>query len=486
MGPAIVILGAGPAGLGAASALSALGDAAPPWLLLETSDSPGGLASTDATPEGFFFDRGGHVIFSHCREFDAALDAALPRGEDWRWHARASAVRCNGSWVPYPFQNNVAALPEKEREECIAGMVEALEARREREKAGKAGPPADFDELILRTMGRGIADLFMRPYNAKVWTVPPSAMSCSWIGERVAVPDLAGAVAAAREGRLDPGWGPNARFRFPARGGTGAIWKGVAGKLDQRRVRYGCRLVRVDTEARKLVLADGTSLGYQRLISTVPLDTLVGMLHPPRPDLSAASSRLVRTTVHVVGLGIRGRPPPEIAAACWLYFPDPQVPFYRATVFSNYSEHNVPPEETFLPTLMVADGSPPDPEPRPGPYWSLMLEIPSLPSSPPPADLIPRAVSGAIHTGILPPSSSLVSLHSLALPHGYPVPTLSRDSALETVIPALADFGIAGVGRFGGWRYELGNQDHAFGEGWAAARGAVEGMRREAGPMEAG
>ena len=28
--------------------------------------------------------------------------------------------------------------------------------------------PANFDEWILRVMGAGIADLFMRPYNFKV------------------------------------------------------------------------------------------------------------------------------------------------------------------------------------------------------------------------------------------------------------------------------------------------------------------------------
>lgn len=32
--------------------------------------------------------------------------------------------------------------------------------------------PKDFDEWIVRNMGTGIADLFMRPYNFKVWAVP--------------------------------------------------------------------------------------------------------------------------------------------------------------------------------------------------------------------------------------------------------------------------------------------------------------------------
>ena len=32
--------------------------------------------------------------------------------------------------------------------------------------------PQTFDEHIMRTMGTGIADIFMRPYNFKVWAVP--------------------------------------------------------------------------------------------------------------------------------------------------------------------------------------------------------------------------------------------------------------------------------------------------------------------------
>jgi protoporphyrinogen oxidase len=42
----------------------------------------------------------------------------------------------------------------------------ALVARTATEK------PKDFDQWIIRMMGTGIADLFMRPYNYKVWAVP--------------------------------------------------------------------------------------------------------------------------------------------------------------------------------------------------------------------------------------------------------------------------------------------------------------------------
>lgn len=32
--------------------------------------------------------------------------------------------------------------------------------------------PKNFDEWIVRQMGNGLANLFMRPYNFKVWAVP--------------------------------------------------------------------------------------------------------------------------------------------------------------------------------------------------------------------------------------------------------------------------------------------------------------------------
>lgn len=52
------------------------------------------------------------------------------------------------------------------------GMIDAaLEARVSNTK------PKNFDEWIVRMMGTGIADLFMRPYNFKVWAVPTTKVS---------------------------------------------------------------------------------------------------------------------------------------------------------------------------------------------------------------------------------------------------------------------------------------------------------------------
>ena len=41
------------------------------------AEEAGGLACTDVTPEGFLFDMGGHVIFSHYVYFDELIDSAI-------------------------------------------------------------------------------------------------------------------------------------------------------------------------------------------------------------------------------------------------------------------------------------------------------------------------------------------------------------------------------------------------------------------------
>ena len=58
-------------------------------------------------------------------------------------------------------------LPKDDQVMCLDGMIDAaMEARVANTK------PQNFDEWIVRSMGKGIADIFMRPYNYKVWAVP--------------------------------------------------------------------------------------------------------------------------------------------------------------------------------------------------------------------------------------------------------------------------------------------------------------------------
>ncbi|KAL9639387.1 MAG: hypothetical protein Q9204_001114 [Flavoplaca sp. TL-2023a] len=467
----VLVIGAGPTGLGAAKRLNQLNG--PSWMIIDSNETPGGLASTDITPEGFLYDVGGHVIFSHYKYFDDCIHEALPKEDDWYTHQRISYVRCKELWVPYPFQNNISMLPKKEQVECMDGMIDAaLEARVANTK------PKDFDEWIVRMMGTGIADLFMRPYNFKVWAVPTTKMQCQWLGERVAAPDLKTVTKNVILQKTAGNWGPNATFRFPARGGTGGIWIAVANTLPKEHTRFGPHgtVKKVDADNKIVHLEDGKTIGYQKLISTMAVDSLVEKMD--NKELISLSKDLFYSSTHIIGVGIRGSRPERIGDKCWLYFPESNCPFYRATIFSNYSPNNQPQPSTKLPTLQLADGSAPtSKDAKEGPYWSIMLEVSESSLKPVNQEtMLSDSIAGLLNTAMLQPTDEIVSTYHRRFDHGYPTPSLEREGVLKQLLPALQDnHDIYSRGRFGSWRYEVGNQDHSFMLGVEAADNIVNG-----------
>jgi len=429
--PRILILGAGPTGLGAAYRLHELGHQN--FLVLEKNPYPGGLAASFADDKGFTWDIGGHVQFSHYEYFDQVMDRAL--GDAWVHHTRQSHIWICGRFVPYPFQNNLRYLPKEELVRCVRGLLRTL-------RDGRSGP-ANFEEWILAAFGEGIAELFLFPYNWKVWAHPLGMLSHRWVGERVAVVDVDRVIENVILDRDDAAWGPNHTFRFPLQGGTGAIWRAVADLIPLGRIRYGVEVCRIHPEGRMVETADGQKFVYDVLITTLPLDSLAHI--SGRDSWARLAGRLKFTNTHIVGVGFRGPTPPEFRARNWMYFPERDFPFYRVTVFSNYSPYNVP---------------------EPGCYWSLMAEVSESEFKPVERTrLVAEVLTGLRRTALVPDQAEPVSVWTFAAAHGYPVPTVDRDTVLMELLPAFEQEGIYSRGRFGAWKYEVGNQDHSFMQG---------------------
>jgi protoporphyrinogen oxidase len=435
--PRIVILGAGPAGLGAAYQLERSG--CKDWTLYERETTVGGLSKSIRDEHGFTWDLGGHVVFSHYGLYTRLLRTLL-EPKDWIEHQRESWIRVLKTWVPYPFQNNIHRLPATERIKCLEGLVRATQS-----PGGAAAK--DFEQFILRTFGCGIAELFMLPYNYKVWAYPPSRLGVNWLGERVAVPDLARVVQNVVRGEDDVSWGPNNQFSFPRHGGTGAIWSALAQTLPESNVRLGREVVGIDVDASTVRFADGGEDRYEALISTLPIDRLARM--SGRQDWIEATSGLLRSSTYVIGVGLEGKAPDDLATKCWMYFPEDNSPFYRATHFSLYSPNNV-------------DDI--------GQHWSLMCEVSESPEKlVDPNRVVEETIAGLLASGLI---DSPRRVHHIWLRHvdySYPIPTPDRDAILNRILPELADHRILSRGRFGAWRYEVGNMDHSFMQGYEAA-----------------
>lgn len=107
----------------------------------------------------------------------------------------------------------------------------------------------------------------------------------------------------------------------------------------------------------------------------------------------------------------------------WLYFPEDDSPYYRATIFSNYSPYNAPSADTRLPTIQLADPSlSPNHDsstPKEGPYWSIMFEVCQSEQKPVNLEtLMEETIRGAISTELLLPGDEIVSLYQRRFDHG--------------------------------------------------------------------
>ena len=439
-----LILGAGPTGLGAARRLQELG--VHDWQIVEAAPEPGGLATSFVDKKGFTWDIGGHVQFSHYEYFDKAMVEFL--GEDgWLHHQRESWVWMRDRFIPYPFQNNIRRLPPEDLNKCLQGLLQITQHPRPK--------PHNFREWIDATFGPGLADVFMLPYNFKVWAFPPEMMNSVWVGERVAVTDLSRVLSNLALGKDDLSWGPNNTFQFPKRGGTGAIWSACAKRLPAAQINLNSRVVSIDMGKREVVTASGERFGYEHLISTIPLTELIrlsGQLHlQPLADRG-----LLYSASHIFGLGLRGKPRDELATKCWMYFPEDNCPFYRVTVFSNYSPYNVPDIST---------------------HWSLMAEVSESPhKAVNQSQLLDEVIQGALNTRLIDKREDIVSTWSFRAGYGYPTPGLHRDEALAELIPFFEERSVYSRGRFGTWKYEVSNQDHSFMQGVEVVDRLVNGL----------
>ena len=457
--PRIVILGAGPTGLGAGYRLKELGYTN--FVLYDRHDYVGGLANSFTDAKGFTWDIGGHVMFSHYKYYDQCFETLM--GDEFTLNNRESWVRMMDRWVPYPFQNNVRYLPKEAAYECLSGLIKAQTGK------GKIPTPSaaqNFGEFIDAVFGDGIAKYFMRPYNYKVWAYEPEVMNKTWIGERVAIIDIDRALKNVVLGSDDFGWGPNNQFKFPLKGGTGEFYRRFGPALGLTadgkeqpgsHIRLNKRATRIDADRKTVTFADGSTDHYDILISTMPLDVLCrDVLHGPvPPSLRERAAQLKHSSGYMVGIGLKSRTPgggtPDTKS--WMYFPEENCPFYRVTYLSNYSPFMTPDKNN---------------------YYSLLCETSESDAKPTvgknnqsPEAMIELTIKGLENAGLLEPGErqNIVSTWCYYADYSYPTPSVDRDDILADVIPWLEAKSIYSRGRFGMWKYEVANTDHTLMQG---------------------
>lgn len=401
----VVILGGGVSGLTAA-----LDTGAPVY---EAAPIAGGAASSDIV-EGFAFDHGIHVLQTTNMEVVAMLEKL---GVEFRIVDRSAHIYAFGKYTAYPFQINSTNLRWDRRIHCVTSFL----------RRASNPEPANYADWIYKTIGRGFGDTFLIPYSEKFWGVHPSQMSFEWTGNRVPKAEiwqvLRGAVVS-RNTRV----GTNATFRYPASPeGYGRVPNCLARAVGAQ-LHTGHRATHVDVAKRRVVFNDTIEVGYEVLLSTIPLPTLMDIASEVPAEVREAAGVLRTNSIMIVNLGIDRA---DLTDKHWIHFPEKDIAFFRISFPHNFAPQLAPPGMSSISAeVSYPTGSPPDP-----------------------ALLIDRVTADLRRVGVLRADDRVVVSHTRDIPWGYCIFDEARKKALPVIERWLDSVHIVPGGRYGLWTY---------------------------------
>jgi protoporphyrinogen oxidase len=344
--PHVVILGAGPAGLGAAFQLTRREVAH--VTVLEANSSVGGNAGSFELA-GMQVDYGSHRLHPSC---DPALlkDIRALLGDDLLNRPRHGRIRLCGRWIHFPLKPTDLAfgLPAG----FSVGVAEDLVRRAVGNNNGN-NHGETFASILEKGLGRTICANFYFPYVKKIWGLKPEDLSITLARRRVSANSLAKMtrkIFATISGSQANGRG---RF-FYNRKGYGQISEAYdrAAREAGAAVHLNSRVQAVEIEngaARKVYYQkDGKVLTLlaDQVWSTIPITVLAKCLRPavPAEVLQAADGIHYRAMI-LIYLVLEQERFSEFDAH---YFPEAAIPISRLSEPKNYSDGQGPKRFTVL------------------------------------------------------------------------------------------------------------------------------------------
>lgn len=397
--PRIVILGAGPAGLGAAFRLHRLGRGRA--TVLERGPQVGGNAGSFLI-NGRHVDYGSHRLHPACDPVILADIRAL-LGEDLRERPRHGRIRLRGRWVHFPLKP-LDLLLHLDPGFTAGALRDALR----RVLRGVPNEAESFGDALMARLGPTICESFYFPYARKIWGLEPEEMAAEQAQRRVAANSpgkLVRKVLAQVPGFRIPGAG---RFFYP-RKGYGQISEAYAeaARDGGAELLMGCSAREVVAPASPgepwTVVAEQD--GERRTVtadyvwSTIPLTLLARMTRPaPEQSVLDATSSLDYRAMALVYLELPVDRYTEYDAH---YFPGEDVSITRLSEPKNYAGASEPAGRTVLCAELPC--SPEDD------HWNASDED------------LGRIVQEDLARAGLPPTGALLGVHVRRLRHAYPI-----------------------------------------------------------------
>jgi len=375
-----LILGAGPSGLAFACRLLQHGET--DFLVLEAAEEVGGLCRSvdvDGAPldigGGHFLDVANPTVLDFLFSF-------LPR-EAWDAYERDSRIRIDNRLIGSPIESHIWEMEASLQQACLQDIAEA--------GCNTGRPEPDrFVDWIYWKLGRRIAEIYMLPYNRKLFGPDLDRLGTYWL-EKLPSVSYAETLKSCQEKRFHGRQPAHAHFLYPKADGYGAVWRRMGEALGPR--------IRLNTPARSL--ACGTRCVNGDFYGDVVVNTAPWTSFERIDGLSAAN-RAAIDGLRFASVDIDYVPERVDTTAHWIYEPDEHIAYHRILVRHNFC-------------------------PRARGFWTETN-----------AERARPVVSGAFR-------------HRNR--HAYPLNTIGKPEAMRGLLETLAEQSVFGLGRWGEWQH---------------------------------
>jgi protoporphyrinogen oxidase len=352
----VVILGAGPAGVGAAYQLVRKGIAR--VTVIEQRDGVGGNAGSFEL-DGVYCDFGSHRLHPVVPP-DIMQDLRHLLGKDLLYQTRHGRIRLRGRWIHFPLKpmDLLLRLEKTFALGVLRDMVRKFVPR------GASGPET-FATVLERGLGRTICREFYFPYARKLWGVDPQELATTTAQKRVSgssIGKILRKVAKQIPGLKPPGAG---RFYYPRRG-YGQISQCLyeAARDAGAEFKFGARFTAIEREGSRIKAVRYQHAGKEHEVhadavwSTIPVSHLLQGIRPEPPrDVVEAGSGICFRGMILIYLVLDQD---QFSTFDAYYFPEESIPISRLSEPKNFSSSSEPRGRTVLCAELPTDPGRPE------------------------------------------------------------------------------------------------------------------------------
>jgi protoporphyrinogen oxidase len=440
--PHVVILGAGPSGVGAAYQLVKKGLAR--VTVLEQRDAVGGNAGSFEL-DGVYCDFGSHRLHPVVPP-EIMQDLRRLLGDDLLYQTRHGRIRLQERWIHFPLKPMDLLLGLR-KSFALRVLCDAL-----RKAMPRTSGPETFATVLERGLGRTICREFYFPYARKLWGVDPNELAPTTAKRRVSgssVGKILRKVAKQIPGFKPPGTG---KFYYPRRGyGQISECLFAAAQAAGADFKFGVRVAGIERDGngvsgvRYQVDGQEFEVSTRSVWSTIPITALVrGMRPEPPREVLEAASRIAFRGIILIYLVLDQD---QFSAFDAYYFPEESIPISRLSEPKNFSTSYEPRGRTVLCAELPSD---------PGcPEWEMSDEE------------LGRHLCQWIAQAGLPAPSRVVRTVTRRLRHAYPVYSRDYETCFSRMDRWLGEIdGVLTLGRQGLFAHD--NTHHTLAMAYAA------------------